>query len=207
MRTLTKEEVLSISIGLDTENPNYIENDGLEWLPIFIPAFRSRNYTTQFLKDEHEEYYSDSRCLFRYQPQYSDKPRYLSLNELSSLTINFNNNHGLFKNAPIFIKSYDALIYNNYIDNFTITDDNIEIDLDWDCDIYVYDKIYKKINYHPQLTNYIDTLVNIIKTDHADKFRNLNKEQKEKYILENFQPHSFQKTIEDLAKEISQLSI
>ena len=193
MTKLTKEEVLSISIGLDTEDEHYIENDGLDWFPIFIPAFRSKSYTAQFLKDEHEEYYSDSQCLFRYQPQYSNEPRYLSLDELSSLTINFNNDYGLFKNAPIFIKSYDALIYNKYIDNFTITDDNIEIDLDGNCDIYVYDKAYKKINYHPPLTNYIDTLVNIIRTDHYDKFRSLNKKTKRKIYYRKFSTARFSK--------------
>lgn len=207
MTKLTKKEVLSISIGLDTEDERYIENDGLDWFPVFVPAFRSKGYTAQFLKDEHEEYYSDSQCLFRYQPQYSNEPRYLSLDELSTLTLNFNNNYGLFKNTPIFIKSYDGLIYNNYIDDFTITDDNIEIDLDGNCDIYVYDKVYKRIHYHPPLTNYVDTLINVIKTDHDDKFRNLNKKQKEKYILKNFQPHGFQKEIKDLAKAISQLDI
>lgn len=130
---LTKKEIKSLKIGLDTQDPNFIEKDGLDWFPIFVNEMRKKTYTAQFLKNP-DEIYEDSRCKFRYKPKNKEAYKYLTLQELSTLKITIPDSEHLFskKNVtwtPMFLKTTDGLIYNQFIDEFDLTKSKIKIEI------------------------------------------------------------------------------
>lgn len=131
---LTKKEVESIKIGLDTQDPNFIEEDGLDWFPIFVNEMRKKTYTAQFLKNQ-DEIYEDSRCKFRYKPKNKETYRYLTIQELSTLKITIPDSEHLFSNknstwTPMFLKMPEGLIYNQFVDEFDLSKSRVKIELD-----------------------------------------------------------------------------
>lgn len=130
---LTKKEVESIKIGLDTQDPNYIEEDSLDWFPIFVNEMQKKTYTAQFLKNP-DEIYEDSRCKFKYKPKNKETYKYLTIQELSTLKITIPDSGHLFSNknttwTPMFLKIPDGLIYNPFIDEFDLTKSKVKIDI------------------------------------------------------------------------------
>lgn len=118
---LTKKEILSFGIGLDSQDEEYIEEDGLDWFPIFVQIYQTHKYTSQFFgKDEAE---MDTFCKFRYKANNATKARYISVKDLSTLEMGMRLSDSLLAEnvktgitwMPMFIKSPKGLIYNPFL--------------------------------------------------------------------------------------------